>query len=262
MPQIHPLAVVDPKAELAEDVYVGPFCMVEAGAKIGARCRLDSHAVVKGGVVMGEDNYVGQGSVIGGDPQDRKYNGEPTFLKIGDRNVFREYITLHRATGEGKSTYVGNDCYLMAYSHLGHNGTLHDQVTMANAVALAGHVTVETMVTIGGLVAVHQYARIGRNSMVGGYTPVTTDVPPYMLVSGPNQEVRDINAVGLRRIGLDSTSRMALHKACKLLFKSRLSLSNALETVRREIPMTPELEYLIQFQERIYKGKNGRGDQP
>jgi len=262
VPIVHSTAVVDPKAEIADDVVIGPFCYVEAGVVIGKGCRLDSHVTVKSGTTMGVNNVICQGAVIGGDPQDRKYSGEPTYLVIGDRNVFREYVTLHRATGEGKSTVIGNDCFLMAYCHIGHNGCLHDFVTMANECAMAGHVTVEERVTIGGYCAVHQYVRIGKAAMVGGWTPVNRDVPPFMLVSGPNQEVRDINAVGLRRLGIDPATRLALHKACKLLFKSQLGMTNAIETIRREVPMTPEIEYLIAFQERIFRGKNGRGDQP
>lgn len=262
MPTIHHLAVVDPGAELAEDVTVGPFCYVESGVVIGPRCKLDSHVTVKSGTTIGSDNYVGQGTVLGGAPQDRKYAGEPTYLKIGDRNVFREYLTLHRATGEGRTTTIGSDCYLMAYCHVGHNGNVHDFVTMANCCAMAGHVTVEERANIGGYVVVHQFARIGTAAMVGGWTPVSRDVPPYMLVSGQNQEVRDINAVGLRRLGINPANRLALHKACKLLFKSQLGLTNAMETVRREVPLTDEVQYLLAFQERLFRGKNGRGDQP
>ena len=259
---IHPISVVDTKAELADDVVVGPFCYIEAGVVIGAGCKLDSHVTVKSGTTMGAGNYVGQGTVLGGDPQDRKYGGEPTYLKIGDRNVFREYLTVHRATGEGKTTTVGNDCFLMAYCHLGHNVTVHDAVTMANGCALAGHVTVEEKVTVGGYCVVHQFVRIGRGAMVGGWTPLSRDVPPFMLVSGQDQEVRDINAVGLRRLGITAASRLALHKACKLLFKSQLGLTNAMETVRREVPLTDEVLYLLAYQERLFRGKNGRGDQP
>jgi UDP-N-acetylglucosamine acyltransferase len=262
LPTIHPLSVVDPKAEIADDVVIGPFCYVESDVSIGSGCKLDSHVTVKSGTTLGKDNYVGQGAILGGDPQDRKYGHEPTFLVIGDRNVFREYITIHRATGEGKTTTIGSDCMLMAYCHVGHNGTVNDFVTMANSCAMAGHVTVEERVTVGGYCVVHQFARIGRGAMVGGWTPVSRDIPPFMLVSGPNQEVRDINAVGLRRLGINSSTRLALHKACKLLFKSQLGMSNAMETVRREVPMSPELEYLLQYQERIFRGKNGRGDQP
>ncbi|MCO5296319.1 MAG: acyl-ACP--UDP-N-acetylglucosamine O-acyltransferase [Fimbriimonadaceae bacterium] len=260
MPKIHPLSVVDPKSELDADVEVGPFCMVEAGARIGAGTVLESHVVVKGGTTLGKENFVAQGSVLGGDPQDRKYGGEPTFLEIGDHNVFREYVTIHRATGEGRSTVVGNNCFLMAYCHLGHNVTIHDQVTMANSCGVSGHVTIEEMVTIGGMCGIHQFVRVGKLAMVGGFSKIVRDVPPYTLVDGG--EVRDINAVGLRRIGVTSQSRLALHKAVKLLFKSQLGLTNALETVRREVPSTEEVEYMLAFQERVFRGKNGRGDQP
>lgn len=262
MPQIHPLSYVHPDAELADDVEIGPFCYVEAGVKIGAGCRLDSHVTLKGGTTMGEQNLVAQGAVLGGDPQDRKWAGEPTFLEIGDRNVFREYVTVHRATGEGKSTRVGNDCYIMAYCHLGHNVTLGDKVTLANNVGLSGHVTVETMATFGGMVGVHQFVRVGTLAMVGGMSRVSRDVPPYTTITGPEQQVLDINAVGLRRMGISQANRLALHKAVKLLFKSELGLTKAIETVRREVPLTPEVEYMLAFEERRFKGKMGRGDQP
>ena len=251
-----------PEAELAEDVVVGPFCYVEAGVTIGAGSRLDSHVTIKGGTTMGANNFVAQGAVLGGDPQDRKYHGEPTWLRIGDRNVFREYVTIHRATGEGNATTVGNDCFIMAYCHLGHNVSMADSVTMANNVGVGGHATIETMVNFGGMVGVHQFARIGKVAMVGGMSRIVRDVPPFTLISGIDQDVLDINAVGLRRLGLSQNARLALHKAVKLLFKSELGLTKAIETVRREVPSTPEIEYLLAFEERRFKGKMGRGDQP
>ena len=262
MPKVHPLAFVDPKAELAEDVEVGPFCYVAAGAFLGAGTKLDSHATVKGGTRIGRNNLICQGTVLGGDPQDRKYRGEPTFLEIGDNNVIREYVTIHRATGEGKTTRVGSNCYLMAYSHLGHNVTLCDNITIANGVQVSGHVTMEESVNVGGMVGIHQYVRIGKVAMVGGFGKIARDVPPFMLFDSTHDRIADINAVGLRRIGVTQTSRLALHKACKLLFKSELGLSNAMEAVRREVPCTEEVEYLIKFLERLYHGKSGRGDQP
>lgn len=258
--QIHPTAVVDPGAEIGEGVVIGPFCYVEAGAVIGNGTVLDSHVTVKGGVRMGERNVVAQGAIIGGDPQDRKYKGEPTYLEIGDDNVFREYVTLHRATGEGKSTVVGNRCFLMAFCHLGHNCVLHDDVTMANNVGCSGHVTVESLVTIGGMTGVHQWARIGRAAMVGGMSRITRDVPPFCTVEGDNRVV-DINAVGLRRIGVKPDSRIWLHKAVKLIFKSQLGLSHAIELVERDVEMTAEVLELLAFMRRIFEGKNGRGDQ-
>jgi UDP-N-acetylglucosamine acyltransferase len=262
LPQIHPLSFVDPKAEVAEDVEIGPFCYIEAGTAIGAGCRLESHVTIKSGTTIGSNNTIAQGVILGGAPQDRKYQGEPTYLSIGDNNVLREYVTIHRATGEGRSTVVGNDCYIMAYSHLGHNVTVHDHVTIANSAGISGHVTIEELVTIGGMVGIHQWVRVGKVAMVGGFTKLTRDVPPFIMVEGPDEEIRDINAVGLRRIGVGSKERLALHKAAKLLFKSQLGLRNALEIVRREVPMTPEVEAMLAFEERRFKGKNGRGDQP
>lgn len=261
MPQIHPTAVVDSGAELAADVRVGPFCYVESGVVLGPGCILDSHVTVKGNTTLGARNFIGQGAVIGGDPQDRKFKGEPTYLQIGDDNVFREYVTIHRATGEGNTTLVGNRCFLMAFCHLGHNSVLHDDVTMANNVGCSGHVTVERLVTIGGMTGVHQFVRIGQVAMVGGMSRITRDVPPFMIAKG-DSEVQDINAVGLRRIGISSENRMALHKAAKFMFKSQLGLTHAIEIVRREVTSTPEVEILVQFMERLFRGKNGRGDQP
>ena len=261
MPQIHSLSYVHPDAELADDVEVGPFCYVEADVRIAKGCQLDSHVTIKSGTRLGEKNFVGQGAVLGGDPQDRKYVGEASYLEIGSRNVIREYVTIHRATGEGRATTMGDDCYVMAYSHLGHNVCLGNFVTLANAVALAGHVTVEDLVTFGGMVGVHQFTRVGKAAMIAGMASVTRDVPPFTIVAFRDQ-VMDINAVGLRRIGVDSEARLALHKAVKLLFKSELGLTNAIQTVRREVPMTDEVQYLLAFEERRFRGKSGRGDQP
>lgn len=262
MAKIHAQAVVHPKAELASDVEVGPFCMIEEGVQIGAGCRLESHVAIKSGTTLGKNNLLAQGVILGGDPQDRRYAGEPTYLRIGEGNVIREYVTIHRATGEGNATVIGNDCYVMAYSHMGHNVTVEDHVTIANSAGISGHATIEELATIGGMVGIHQWVRVGRAAMVGGFTKLTRDVPPYMMVEGPDELLRDINAVGLRRLGVDSQARLALHKAAKLLFKSQLGLRNAIEIVKREVPTTPEVEYLLAFEERRFKGKNGRGDQP
>jgi len=259
--KIHPLACVDPRAELAEDVEVGPFCNIEAGAVIGAGCRLDSHVTIKSGTTIGTNNSMSQGVVLGGDPQDRKYAGEPTFLVIGNNNIFREYVTIHRATGEGKSTIVGDDNFLMANVHLGHNVVIHNHITIANSVGVSGHVTIEDMVTVGGMAGFHQFVRIGKVAMVAGFARIVRDVPPFMFVAGSDEEVHDINAIGLRRLGITPQSRMALHKACKLLFKPQLGLTGAMEIVRREVPITEEVEYLLDFEDRRKLGKNGRQDQ-
>lgn len=262
MTRIHPSSVVDPSCQLGEGVEIGPFCLVEAGAVIGARTVLDSHVTVKANTTLGEDNVVAQGSVLGGDPQDRKFTqDQTTYLEIGDRNVIREYTTFHRATGDGKKTVIGSDGYFMAFVHIGHNCRVGNFCTIANNSGLSGHVTVEDYVTIGGMTGIHQFVRIGRASMVGAMSGASRDVPPFTILSG-RDVIIDINAVGLRRIGISQESRLALHKAVKLLFKSELGLTNAMETVRREVPSTPEVEYLLAFEERRFKGKNGRGDQP
>lgn len=261
MANVHPSAVVETGAELASDVEIGPFCFVEKDVVIGAGTKLVSHVTVRGGTTIGERNVFAQGAVIGGDPQDRKWAGEPTYLNIGSDNNIREYVTIHRATGEGNATVVEDRCYLMAFVHLGHNVHVCSDVTMANSVGVSGHVTVEDMVTIGGMTGVHQFVRIGKLAMVGGMSRVVRDVPPFMLVEGLEQTVHDINAVGLRRIGVTQEARLALHKACKLLFKSQLGLSNAMEIVEREVKKGPEVAYLIWFLERLFRGKNGRGDQ-
>lgn len=262
MPKVHPLSYVDPAAEVADDVVIGPFCFVEAGARLGARTKLDSHVTIKRNTFLGEDNYVAQGAILGGDPQDRRYKGEPTYLRIGNRNVFREYVTVHRATGEGQSTSIGDDGFFMAFVHLGHNVTVGNAVTMANNVGVSGHCTIEDSANLGGMSGVHQWVRVGKVAMVGGMSRIVRDVPPFMISEGLDQQVHDINAIGLRRYGLTSEDRMALHKACKLLYKSQLGLTNAIETVRREVKITPEVEYLLAFEERRFRGKNGRGDQP
>ncbi len=262
MTEVHPTAVVEPGAELGSGVKVGPFCHVEAGAVLGDGCKLESYATVRNGTTMGARNTVCQGAVIGGDPQDRKYSGEPTFLRIGEDNTFREYVTIHRATGEGNSTVVGSRCFLMAFVHLGHNCHLMDDITIANNVGLAGHVTVESLSSIMGMTGVHQFARVGRAAFVAGMSRIVKDCPPFMISGGMDQQVYDINAIGLRRLGIGQETRLALHKVCKLMFKSQLSFRHSLEVVLREVNQLPEVEELVKFAERSAAGKNGRQDQP
>jgi UDP-N-acetylglucosamine acyltransferase len=260
--KIHPLACVDPQAELAEDVVIGPFCLIEGGVKIGAGCVLESHVTIKGGTTIGINNTIAQGAILGGDPQDRKYRGEPTYLEIGNDNVIREYVTIHRGSTEGSTTRVANNCYIMALAHLGHDCQVHDFVTITNSVGISGHCTIEELVTIGGVTGIHQWVRVGKVAMIGGLSRISQDVPPFMITDGHDPVVHDINAIGLRRYGITSEDRLALHKACKLLFKSDFGLTKAIEMVRKEVRLTKEVEYLLAFEERRFKGKNGRGDQP
>jgi UDP-N-acetylglucosamine acyltransferase len=260
--KIHPTASVHPNAQLGEGVEIGPFCVVEDGTVIGDGTILEANVSIIKGTRLGKQNHIFNGAVIGGAPQHRAVPPDiESYVEIGDRNVLREFVTIHRATHEGSATKIGDDCYIMAYCHIGHDGHLGNRITMANSVGLSGHITVEDLVTFGGMVGVHQFARIGKGAMVGGMASISRDVPPFTIVVN-RDEVLDINAVGLRRIGLGPQERLALHKAIKLLFKSELGLTNAIATVRKEIPLTEEVEYLLAFEERRFRGKNGRGDQP
>ncbi|MBL8059155.1 MAG: acyl-ACP--UDP-N-acetylglucosamine O-acyltransferase [Chthonomonas sp.] len=261
MANIHPSSVISSSAEIADDVIVGPFCYVDDGVVLGPGCRLDSHVTVKSGTKMGARNSVFQGAIIGGDPQDRGFQGQESYVEMGDDNVIREFVTIHRSKLEGGTTRLGNRNYLMAFVHLGHDCNLHDDITITNNVGCAGHVTIEDRANIGGMTGIHQWTRIGRAAMVAGMARITRDVPPYCVVAGDN-EVIDINAVGLRRLLVTQEARRALHKAVRLLYKSELGLTHAIEIVRRDVELTPEVEYLLQFEQRRFGGKNGRGDQP
>lgn len=258
---VHPSAVVDPKCELGSDVLIGPFAIVEAGAFLDDGCVVEPHAVVKGNVIMGKRNTVGHGAIIGGDPQDRKYKGENTYLKIGDDNVLREFVTLHRASGEGKATTLGNNNFLMAFTHIGHNCEIHNNVTIANSCGISGHVTIEDGVNIGGMTGIHQFVRIGKYAMIGGMSGVSRDIPPFMLTEGRHCRVYDINTVGLRRLGIPSEVRLALHKACKIIYRSEMPMAKAIEHARNIVPQFPEVEYLLNFVSNVSHGRFGRQDQ-
>ncbi len=240
---------------------VGPFSIIEAGAVLGKGCLVESHAVVRGNVIMGERNTIGQGAIIGGDPQSRGFKGEQTYLRIGDDNIIREFVTLHRGTGEGNATVIGDKNFLMAFTHLGHDCCIYNNVTIANSCGVSGHVTIEDGVNIGGMTGVHQFVRIGKYSMVGAMSGVGQDVPPFMLTEGRRCRVYDINSIGLRRIGVSAEVRMALHKACKILYRTDLPTPDAIERIRKEITLHEEVEYLLAFLENIGSGRFGRQDQ-
>lgn len=261
MTDIHPSAIVDPKAELADGVTVGPWCQVEAGAVIGAGTELEASVTVRGGTTIGERCRISHHAIVGGDPQDKRWDGSPTRLEIGDENVIREYVSIHRANSPDEATILGSRNYLMAYCHIGHNSVLEDDVTLTNYVGVSGHVHIESGVTVGGLTGLHQFVRIGQLAMVGGMSRIVRDVPPFCLVEGNPAEVRDINAVGLRRRGVKQEARTALHKAVKILCKSKIPVPKAVEIVKREVPMQPEVELLIEAMERVRGGRMGRSGQ-
>ncbi len=256
--KIHPTASIDPTATLGDDVEIGPFAVVGAEAVLGEGTRLRPHAVVDAYVTLGKNCDVFSGAVLGGIPQDRKFKGEKSFLVIGDNNIIREHVTIHRAAGEGNETRIGDDNLLMAYSHIGHNCQLGSGITMANMTGISGHVLVEDRVNFGGMVGIHQFARIGRLAFVGGYSKVVQDIPPFMMADGRPCKVLDLNIVGLRRSGVSARVRADLKQAYKLLYRSEMNMSQAVETIEADLESSPELDYLLDFIRNIRFGTNGR----
>ncbi|MFI0347603.1 MAG: acyl-ACP--UDP-N-acetylglucosamine O-acyltransferase [Chthoniobacterales bacterium] len=246
MPIIHPSAIVDPSAELADDVIVGPWALVEAGAKIGAGCRLLGRAVVGGQVRMGANNIIGYGVILGGDPQSLGFQSDsPSKVVIGDENIFREYVTIHRGDKEGTQTMIGNKNFLMVGAHIGHNTVIGNQVVIANNCLLAGYVEVQDRANLGGGSVYHQFVRIGKLAMVQGGTRYSKDIPPYLMAYGYN-EVSGLNAVGLRRAGLSSAVRMELKKAFRLLYREGLNISQALAEADK-ISWSSEVKDFFEF---------------
>jgi UDP-N-acetylglucosamine acyltransferase len=230
--QVHPLAIVEPGAELGDDVEIGPFCHVHGGARIGDRTRLFSHVVVATYTTIGSDNQVHPGAVLGGPPQDKTYKGEPTTLTIGNSNVIRECVTINRGTVKGGgATVLGDRNMLMACSHVGHDCRIGNDIVMANAVLIAGHVHIGDRCVLAGAVACHHFARIGRMAYVGGMSRVVHDVPPFTKVAGERVRVRALNLVGLQRAGVKDHDIEELKRVYNLLFRRKSALSQVLATV-------------------------------
>lgn len=236
---IHPTAVIHPGAELHSTVRVGAYAVIGERVKIGAGTTIGAHVVLDGYTEIGDRNEIFPGAAIGLEPQDLKYDGSESRVRIGHDNRIREHVTINRATGVGEATIVGNNNLLMASVHVAHNCVIEDQVIVTNAVALAGHVHIETKARIGGLVGIHQFVRIGRMAMVGGMSRIDRDVPPYMLVEGNPARVRSLNLVGLKRAGLadaeEGQTYNSLKQAFRLLYRSGLTLSEALEKLDRQL---------------------------
>ena len=258
---IHATAVVDRTAELEPGVWIGPHSIVEGGTRIGSGTILESHVVIKRGTTLGKRCRLWPHVVLGHEPQDMKFRGEASFLRIGDGNLLREMVTIHRATGEGAETVIGNNNTLMAYAHVGHNCTIGNNTMISNSTGIAGHVTVEDSVVIGGFAGIHQFVHIGRTAMVGGLSKVVQDVPPFCMCDGRPAKIHGLNIRGLRRNGVPPEERNQVSTAFKLLYRSDLNTSQALERIHAEIPNSPTLDYFIEFVERIREGWKGRQDE-
>lgn len=255
---IHELAIVHPSAQIGSDVSIGPYAIIEANSVIGDGCLIDSHAVVREWTVLGKRCEVHPQAVLGGVPQDKKFQGEVSKLIIGDNNIIRESVSIHRATGEGAESVVGDDNTFMALSHIGHNCTVGSRTMISTYVGVAGFCEIEDDVVIGGQVGVHQYTQIGKLAMIAGHSAIRRDVPPFMMAAGEATQVIGINRIGLQRQGVPVESREALRKACKILFRSELNTSEALERVVADVPQTPEVQYLVDFVRRTSRGRAGR----
>jgi UDP-N-acetylglucosamine acyltransferase len=246
MSLIHPSALVDPAASLADDVEVGPGAIIEAGAVIGEGCRIQARAVITGHVRMGARNTIGHGAIIGADPQDFSFKpGTPSFVEIGDDNVIREYATIHRATKEGGTTRVGNNNFLMVGVHMGHDSRVGNRVVMANNVLLAGHVEVQDGAVLGGGSVFHQFIRVGRLCMVRGGERFGMDIPPFLVAYGTNL-VAGLNAIGLKRAGFGTEVRLELKRAFQLLYRAGMNVSQALAASQAE-SWGPESTYFWEF---------------
>lgn len=252
--EIHPTAVVHPQAKLGHNVVVGPFAVIGANVEIGPDCTIGSSVLVDGNTIMGRGNRVFHGAAIGGEPQDLKYRGEETYVEIGDFNVIREYVTVHMATSEGEKTRIGDHNMLMAYVHIAHNCHIHDHIVIANAVNLAGHVEVEDHAIIGGMTPVHQFVRVGSYAFVGGGSRLPQDVPPFVKVAGNPIEVAGVNSIGLKRHGYSDDDLSNIKKAYRLLYRSGLNVSQALERIASDCELNKDIEDLMAFIRRSERG--------
>jgi UDP-N-acetylglucosamine acyltransferase len=241
-------AVIDPDAELDEGVTVGPFSIIGAGVKIAAGTEVGPHVVIKGPTQIGRDNRIFQFASVGEEPQDMKYAGEPTTLQIGDRNVIREFATLHRGTAQDQGvTRIGNDNLLMAYIHVAHDCMLEDHIIMANAASLGGHVKIAKHAILGGFTKVHQFCRVGAHSFSGMGSAISMDLPPYVMASGQPAKPHGINREGLSRRGFSSEAIQQIKRAYKLIYLSKMRLEEAREGIEAMLIETPELEILADF---------------
>jgi UDP-N-acetylglucosamine acyltransferase len=248
MARVHPTALVAAGAELADDVEVGPYCIIGENVRIGARTRLRSHVVVEGPTAIGEDNDIHAFAALGGPPQVLGYQGQPTRLEVGDRNVIREYMTMHRGTPNGRgTTTVGSDCLFMAQAHIAHDCVVENKVILAHAAAIGGHVHVGEFAIIGGLAAVHQWGRIGPHVNIGGLAAVTKDVIPYGSAWGNHAHLEGLNLVGLKRRGFQRETVNDLRAAYRLLFAEEGTFQERVEDAARVFAASDAVMEIVDF---------------
>lgn len=252
---IHPTAIIDERAELDSTVVVGPYAVIEAGVRIGPRTRIDSHAVIKGPTSIGADNHVYQFASLGDDPQDKKYAGEDTELRIGDGNTIRECCTINRGTIQDDGvTRVGNGNWIMAYVHIAHDCVVGNDTIFANNASIAGHVHVDDFAVLGGFTAVHQFCRIGTLAMTSMFTYVTKDIPAFVIASGRPAEPRGINVEGLKRRGYSAEAMRSIREAYRTVYRQSLKLDEAIAALEQRVDVEPDMRPLLQS---LRKGDRG-----
>jgi UDP-N-acetylglucosamine acyltransferase len=245
--QIHPSAIVDGRAEIGAGTIVGPYCVIGAEVALGQDCWLQHHVTLSGPTRAGARNKFYAYCSIGQQTQDLKYQGEPTYLDIADENTFREFVTINRSTTSEGKTRVGSRGNFLAYSHIGHDCTVGDEVVFSNNATLAGHVQVGNHAVMGGLTAVHQFCRIGRFAIMGGCSKIVQDVPPFMIADGNPAEIRGVNLVGLERQGFTPESVKWIKEAFRLIYRSKYNTRQAMEAIRTELPQNEEITQIIEF---------------
>ncbi len=253
--KIHPTAVVESNAKIGKGVIIGAYVVIESHVEIGDSCKIEPFTHIKRYTKIGKNNHIHSYACIGGEPQDLKFKGEVSYLEIGDDNCIREYVTLNRGTKEGGGiTKIGSKCLIMAYAHVAHDCILGNEVIMANAASLAGHVIIEDGAVLGGLTAVHQFVHIGRYAYIGGMTGVAQDVPPYALIAGERGWMHGLNLVGLRRRGFSNEEIRNLKKAYRILWRQGLKKEEAISRILEEFPGDEKILELINFIEKSERG--------
>ncbi len=252
--RIHPTAIVASDAQLGADVEIGPYALIGPDCTVGDGCHIAAHAVLERHVRLGRNVRVGIGSVLGGDPQDVKFQGEVTVVEIGDDTLIREYATINRGTTQSYRTTVGRNCFIMTYVHIAHDCHIADNVVVANGTQLAGHVTIEERAVLSGLITVHQFVQIGAYSFIGGSSRVPKDIPPFLKAVGNPIRLYGLNTVGLQRNNIDAGIVRELKRAYRLFFRSELNVSQAMERAEHELHPYPEVQRFLAF-----VGNSGRG---
>jgi len=247
MSEVHSTAAIEEGAQIRDGCRIGPYCVIGPDVKLGSGCKLHSHVVINGRTEIGEGNEFYPFCSIGLKTQDLKWDGGVSGTQIGSNNTFREYVTVHSATDDGDATVIGSHNNLLAYTHVAHDCQLGDHIIMSNVGTLAGHVIVEDRAIIGGLAAVHQFCRIGTMSIIGGCSKVVQDIPPYMMADGNPAVTRALNKEGLKRNKLAEEVQKSLKQAHRILFRENLTMANAVEKAKAEVPACPQLDHLLDF---------------